>query len=90
MVGLGGLGFCLVWFQLAGTVADDIELTEFFLNRYKSAQGETGVALVPGSAFAMPATALLVRINCARDSLRELEDAVASIDRALGALLARA
>ena len=43
-----------------------------------------GVAVIPGSAFAMAPGRRMVRLSCALESLADVETALERIDRAMG------
>ena len=68
-------------------VTTDAELARFFRDRYKFKSGATGVAVIPGSAFSVDPTAMMIRVNCARCEIAELEAAVVAISEAVHALL---
>lgn len=63
----------------------DAELARFFLDQRKTTG--TGVAVIPGSAFSVDPAAMMIRVNCARCEIAELEAAVAAIGEAVRALL---
>jgi len=77
------------------TVVDtDLKLRRLLLNMHRyeleeEAEGgeAQGLAVIPGAAFSMQSADMLIRINCAKDDVRDIDKALNVIDRAIARIL---
>lgn len=77
-------GTFYVWacFRCFGKFSSDIELVVFLRDLHKDSKVQCGLAVVPGSAFMMPGTDMLVRFSCARDDISDIDMAISILRRA--------
>ncbi|CAE8610125.1 unnamed protein product [Polarella glacialis] len=73
-------GAFYIWADFSGLTAveNDLQLQRLLLDR--------GVAVIPGSAFSISPSLKMLRINCARDDMEELQTAVRIFDETLAGL----